>query len=29
MFRNLSTIGLPLSGRASELIDLALSFGFD
>ena len=29
MFRNLSTIGLPLSGRASELIELALSFGFD
>ena len=29
MFRNLSTIGLPLSGRPSELIELALSFGFD
>jgi sugar phosphate isomerase/epimerase len=29
MFRNLSTIGLPLSGRSSELIELALSFGFD
>jgi len=29
MFRNLSTIGLPLSGRQSELIELALSFGFD
>lgn len=29
MFRNLSTVGLPLSGRASELIELALSFGFD
>lgn len=29
MFRNLSTVGLPLSGRSSELIELALSFGFD
>jgi sugar phosphate isomerase/epimerase len=29
MFRNLSTVGLPLSGRPSELIELALSFGFD
>jgi len=29
VFRNLSTIGLPLSGRPSELIELALSFGFD
>ena len=29
MFRNLSTFGLPLSGRPSELIELALSFGFD
>jgi sugar phosphate isomerase/epimerase len=29
MFRNLSTYGLPLSGRPSELIELALSFGFD
>jgi len=29
MFRNLSTLGLPLSGRPSELIELALSFGFD
>lgn len=29
MYRNLSTIGLPLSGRPSELIELALSFGFD
>ena len=29
MFRNLSTIGLPLSGRPTELIELALSFGFD
>ena len=29
IFRNLSTIGLPLSGRPSELIELALSFGFD
>jgi sugar phosphate isomerase/epimerase len=29
MFRNLSTSGLPLSGRPSELIELALSFGFD
>jgi sugar phosphate isomerase/epimerase len=29
MFRNLSTIGLPLSGRSSELIELTLSFGFD
>jgi len=29
MFRNLSTVGLPLSGRPSELIEMALSFGFD
>ena len=29
MFRNLSIYGLPLSGRPSELIELALSFGFD
>ena len=29
MFRNLSTVCLPLSGRPSELIELALSFGFD
>jgi len=29
MFRNLSITGLPLSGRPSELIELALSFGFD
>jgi len=29
MFRNLSTVGLPRSGRPSELIELALSFGFD
>lgn len=29
MFRNLSTVGLPLTGRPSELIELALSFGFD
>ena len=29
MYRNLSTVGLPLSGRPSELIELALSFGFD
>src|SRR6056300_762983 len=29
VYRNLSTIGLPLSGRPSELIELALSFGFD
>jgi sugar phosphate isomerase/epimerase len=29
MFRNLSTFGLPLSGRPSERIELALSFGFD
>jgi sugar phosphate isomerase/epimerase len=29
MFRNLSTFGLPLSGRPSDLIELALSFGFD
>lgn len=29
MFRNLSMFGLPLSGRPSELIELALSFGFD
>ncbi|MFM8414454.1 MAG: TIM barrel protein [Planctomycetota bacterium] len=29
MFRNLSTFGPPLSGRPSELIELALSFGFD
>lgn len=29
MFRNLSTVGLPLTGRSSELIELALSFGFD
>ena len=29
MFRNLSTVGLPLSGRPSELIELSLSFGFD
>ncbi len=29
MFRNLSTVGLPLSGRQSELIELTLSFGFD
>jgi hypothetical protein len=29
VFRNLSTIGLPLSGHPSELIELALSFGFD
>lgn len=29
MFRNLSTFGLPLTGRSSELIELALSFGFD
>jgi len=29
MFRNLSTVGLPLSGRPSELIELTLSFGFD
>lgn len=29
MFRNLSTFALPLSGRPSELIELALSFGFD
>jgi len=29
MFRNLSTVGLPLSGRSSELIELALSFGFE
>lgn len=29
MFRNLSTFGLPLTGRPSELIELALSFGFD
>ena len=29
MFRNLSTFGLPLSGRPSELIEMALSFGFD
>jgi sugar phosphate isomerase/epimerase len=29
MFRNLSTVGMPLSGRPSELIELALSFGFD
>ena len=29
MFRNLSTVGLPLSGRPSELIELALSFVFD
>jgi len=29
MFRNLSTLGLPLSGRPSELIELGLSFGFD
>jgi len=25
MFRNLSTFGLPLSGRPSELIEMALS----
>jgi sugar phosphate isomerase/epimerase len=29
LYRNLSTVGLPLSGRPSELIELALSFGFD
>jgi sugar phosphate isomerase/epimerase len=29
VYRNLSTVGLPLSGRPSELIELALSFGFD
>lgn len=29
MFRNLSIYGLPLSGRPSELIELALSFGFE
>jgi sugar phosphate isomerase/epimerase len=29
MYRNLSTVGLPLSGRPSELIELTLSFGFD
>jgi sugar phosphate isomerase/epimerase len=29
MFRNLSIVGLPLSGRPSELIEMALSFGFD
>ncbi len=29
MYRNLSTVSLPLSGRPSELIELALSFGFD
>lgn len=29
MIRNLSIYGLPLSGRPSELIELALSFGFD
>ncbi len=29
MYRNLSTYGLPLSGRPSELIELTLSFGFD
>jgi len=29
VFRNLSTFGLPLTGRSSELIELALSFGFD
>ena len=29
MYRNLSTVGLPLSGRPSELIELALSFGFE
>jgi len=29
VFRNLSTVGLPLTGRSSELIELALSFGFD
>jgi hypothetical protein len=29
VFRNLSTVGLPLTGRPSELIELALSFGFD
>jgi sugar phosphate isomerase/epimerase len=29
VFRNLSTFGLPLTGRPSELIELALSFGFD
>jgi sugar phosphate isomerase/epimerase len=29
MFRNLSTVAMPLAGRPSELIELALSFGFD
>ena len=28
MFRNLSTEGLGVSGRQSEIIELALSFGF-